>query len=84
MSEPELLERLTVRSDVFGGAAIGRHMRIAGEHVLGMPAAGDSPETILHEYPVLEPEDMLKNGRRRPAAGHDVVLCHRPPSHRGF
>ena len=33
-------------------------MRIAVEHVLGMLAAGDTPETILHEYPTLEPEDI--------------------------
>ena len=33
-------------------------MRIAVEHLLGMLAAGDSAETILREYPVLEPEDI--------------------------
>ena len=33
-------------------------MRIAVEHILSMLAAGDTPETILKEYPVLEPEDI--------------------------
>ena len=33
-------------------------MRMAVEHVLGMLAAGDTAETILREYPFLEPEDI--------------------------
>ena len=57
-TEPELLRRITVRSDVFGGKPIIRDMRIAVEHILGMLAAGDTAETILQEYPVLEPEDI--------------------------
>ena len=56
--ESELLDRITVRADVFGGKPIIRHMRIAVEHVLGMLAAGDTAETILREYPALEPEDI--------------------------
>ena len=54
----ELLKRITVRPDVFGGKPIIRDMRIAVEHVLGMLAAGDTTETILQEYPILEPEDI--------------------------
>ncbi len=54
----ELLDRITARSDVFGGKPIIRDLRIAVEHVLAMLAAGDSPETILQEYPILEPEDI--------------------------
>lgn len=57
-SNNELIERITVRSDVFGGKPIIRDMRIAVEHVLGMLAAGDTPETILQEYQVLEPADI--------------------------
>ena len=57
-TEPELLRRITVRSDVFGGKPIIRDMRIAVEHILGMLAAGDTAETILQEYPVLQPEDI--------------------------
>ena len=55
---PELLERITVRAEILGGKPVIRDMRIAVEHVLGMLAAGDSVETILREYPVLEPEDI--------------------------
>ena len=54
----ELMERITVRQDVFGGKPIIRDLRIAVEQVLGMLAAGDTAETILHEYPFLEPEDI--------------------------
>ena len=56
--EAELLDRITVRADVFGGKPIIRDMRIAVEHVLGMLAAGDAAETILREYPDLKPEDI--------------------------
>lgn len=58
IKESDLLARITVRADVFGGKPIIRDMRIAVEHVLGMLAAGDSAETILREYPDLEPEDI--------------------------
>ena len=58
MTESELLDRITVRADVFGGKPIIRDMRIAVEHVLAMLAAGDPPDTILSEYPVLQPEDI--------------------------
>ncbi len=54
----DLLDRITVRPDVFGGKPIIRDMRIAVEHVLGKLAAGETAETILSEYPFLEPEDI--------------------------
>ena len=57
-TNPELLRRITARPGVFGGKPIIRDLRIAVEHVLGMLAAGDSAETILREYPILEPEDI--------------------------
>ncbi|MDE0030576.1 MAG: DUF433 domain-containing protein [Deltaproteobacteria bacterium] len=57
-TELELLGRITVRTEVFGGKPIIRDMRVAVEHILGMLAAGDTPETILKEYPVLEAEDI--------------------------
>ena len=58
MTDAELLARITVHPDVFGGKPLVRDMRIAVEHVLGMLAAGDSAETILGEYPDLTPEDI--------------------------
>jgi uncharacterized protein (DUF433 family) len=58
MTEDELLERITVDPAIFGGKPIIRGMRIAVEHVLGMLAAGDTPERLLQEYGFLEPADI--------------------------
>jgi uncharacterized protein (DUF433 family) len=58
MTEDELLERITIHPDIFGGKPIIRGMRIAVEHVLGMLAAGDSQDRLLQEYPFLEPADI--------------------------
>ncbi len=58
MTEDELLQRITVDPAIFGGKPIIRGMRIAVEHVLGMLAAGDSPERLLQEYPFLEAADI--------------------------
>ena len=57
-TEDQILERITVRSDVFRGKPIIRGIRIAVEHVLAMLAAGDSIETILKEYPELHADDV--------------------------
>ena len=57
-TDAELLDRITVRADVFGGKPIIRDMRIAVEHVLGMLASGETADTVLEEYPILEPEDI--------------------------
>ena len=56
--ETELLDRITVRAGIFGGKPIIRDMRIAVDHILGKLAAGDTAETILSEYPFLDPEDI--------------------------
>ena len=54
----ELLQWITVDSKILGGKPTIRGHRLAVEHVLGMLAAGDRPETILESYPWLEPEDI--------------------------
>ena len=58
MTEMDLLKRITVNPHIYGGKAIVRGRRLAVEHVLGMLAAGDTPETLLAAYPWLEPEDV--------------------------
>jgi uncharacterized protein (DUF433 family) len=58
MDEKRLLERITIDPKIFGGKPIIRGRRLAVEHVLGMLAAGDTPETILEGYDWLEPEDI--------------------------
>ncbi len=57
-NETELLNRITVRQDIFGGKPIIRDMRIAVEHVLANLAAGETVEDLLKNYPFLEPEDI--------------------------
>jgi len=74
MDEDKLLQRITVNPNIFGGKPIIRGRRLAVEHVLGMLAAGDTPETILEGYPWLEPEDIracLVYARR--LVGHERV-----------
>ena len=58
MNEDELLDRITVRPDIFGGKPIIRGMRFAVEHVLAKLAAGETVEGIIEAYPLLEPEDV--------------------------
>jgi uncharacterized protein (DUF433 family) len=58
MDETKLLERITVNPKIFGGKPIIRGRRLAVEHMLGMLAAGDTPEIILSGYPWLEREDI--------------------------
>ena len=59
MDENQLLRRISVNPEIFGGKPIIRGRRLAVEHVLGMLAAGDSQETLLTGYPWLEREDIL-------------------------
>jgi uncharacterized protein (DUF433 family) len=56
--ENKLLERITFNPNIFGGKPIIRGKRLAVEHVLGMLAAGDTPEIILQGYTWLQTEDI--------------------------
>lgn len=70
----QLLSRISVTPQIFGGKPIIRGRRLAVEHVLDMLAAGDSPETILAGYDWLESEDIracLVYARR--LVGHERV-----------
>jgi uncharacterized protein (DUF433 family) len=58
MDENKVLKRIVVNPKIFNGKPIIRGRRIAVEHVLGMLAAGNTPETILSGYPFLEPDDI--------------------------
>ncbi len=58
MDEQKLLERITFNPKIYGGKAIIRGHRLAVEHVLGMLAAGSTPEEIVEGYDWLEPEDI--------------------------
>lgn len=58
MKQNELLARITVDPEIFGGKPIIRGHRLAVEHVLDMLAAGDDAATILGGYSWLEAEDI--------------------------
>ena len=58
MNEDELLKRITINPEIFGGKPIIRGRRLAVEHVLGMFAAGDDFDTLLEGYPWLDREDI--------------------------
>ena len=74
MKEQELLTRINVNPQIFGGKPIIRGRRLAIEQVLGMLAAGDTSETLLAAYPWLQLEDIracLIYARR--LVGHEGV-----------
>ena len=74
MDEKKLLERINVDPAIFGGKPIIRGRRLAVEHVLGMLAAGDTPQAVLKAYPWLEDDDVracLVYARR--LVGHERV-----------
>lgn len=74
MDEQVLLRRITINPEIFGGKPIIRGHRLAVEHVLGMLAAGDTSEMILHGYSWLEPKDIqacLVYARR--LVGHERI-----------
>ncbi len=56
--ENELIKRITINREIFGGKPIIRGKRIAVEHVLAMLAAGSTIEEILKGYPFLEKDDI--------------------------
>ncbi len=58
MQEAELMTRITIDPAIFGGKPIIRGRRLAVEHVLGMLAAGDTPDELLAAYPWLEAADI--------------------------
>jgi uncharacterized protein (DUF433 family) len=51
-------QRITVDPEVFGGKPCIRGLRFPVSRLLGLLAAGETPETILKAYPYLEQEDI--------------------------
>lgn len=69
-----LLERITIRPDVFGGKPIIRNHRIAVEHILGQIANGATTAELLEGYPFLGKEDIQAC----------LVYAHRLVTHEHF
>ena len=58
MNHEDLLGRITVNPEIFGGKPIIRGMRISVELILSLLVQGETQEAILADYPDLEPEDI--------------------------
>src|SRR5437016_13076918 len=58
MIDEKLLGRITANPEIFGGKPIVRGMRISVEMILSLLAQGEKEETILADYPDLEPDDL--------------------------
>lgn len=54
------LERITFDSQIMGGRACIRGMRITVSLILNLVANGMTQEEILKAYPYLEPEDITQ------------------------
>ena len=55
------LQRITVNPEIFGGRPCIRGMRFPVSRILGLLAAGETPESILKSYPYLEREDIQES-----------------------
>jgi uncharacterized protein (DUF433 family) len=53
-----LADRITIDADVCNGKPTIRHLRITVESVLDYLSAGESPDEILRQHPMLESEDI--------------------------
>jgi uncharacterized protein (DUF433 family) len=58
MIDEKLLGRIGADPQIFGGKPIIRGMRISVESILSLLAQGETPETILADFPDLEPDDL--------------------------
>jgi uncharacterized protein (DUF433 family) len=54
----DILNRITANPDIFGGKPIVRGMRISVELILSLLAQGETPQSILDDYPDLTPDDI--------------------------
>ena len=59
------IDRITIDPEVMGGKACIRGLRVTVGTVVGLLAAGRSPDEILRAYPYL----VSRTGRRRPIPG---------------
>ncbi len=51
-------QRITVNPEICSGKPCIRGLRFPVSRLLGLLAAGETPESILTSYPYLEPEDI--------------------------
>ena len=54
------LNRITTDPNICGGKPCIRGLRFPVSRLLGLLAAGETPDSVLHAYPYLEPEDVAE------------------------
>ena len=54
----QLIDRITIDPDICNGKPVVRGLRITVETILDYLSAGETPEEILRQHPMLEPEDI--------------------------
>ncbi|MBD2207560.1 DUF433 domain-containing protein [Calothrix sp. FACHB-1219] len=54
------LKRITFNPEIMGGKPCIRGMRVTVGTIVGLMAAGHTPEDILNAYPYLEREDIYE------------------------
>ncbi|BAY28885.1 hypothetical protein NIES2107_07220 [Nostoc carneum NIES-2107] len=54
------LKRITFNPEIMGGKPCIRGMRVTVGTIVGLMAAGNTPEEILNAYPYLEREDIYE------------------------
>jgi uncharacterized protein (DUF433 family) len=52
------IDRITIDPDICNGKPVVRGLRITVETILDDLSAGETPEEILRQHPMLEPEDI--------------------------
>jgi uncharacterized protein (DUF433 family) len=52
------VDRITIDPDICNGKPVVRGLRITVETILDYLSAGETPEEILRQHPMLEPEDI--------------------------
>lgn len=69
-------DRITLKSDVMGGKACIRGMRVTVGMIVGQIGTGRSVEELVAEYPYLERDDVLQALKyaARLAEGREVAL----------
>lgn len=55
---PGDVTRITIDPDVCNGKPVVRGLRITVESILDYVSAGETPEEILRQYPMLEKDDI--------------------------
>ena len=70
------LQRITVNPEIFGGRPCIRGMRFPVSRMLGLLAAGETPESILKSYPYLEKEDIQESLNYAALLADEQIIRH--------